>query len=111
MILLIFSFFLISSSSAEKILKIGLEFQSIAKRLPEIVSRMKLLRSLHEEGALFSQRLKYLESTKKESVATLEHDRDTLRTLQTTWMENMNTIQNNIESLHERFAVLQANQE
>jgi len=82
------------------------KWDSTNQQLPAIVSRLKSLKSLHEEAASFSHTVHELEAQQDEMKKLLKSDSELLKQLEENFKKNVNVIQNNVSSLDGRIAVL-----
>ena len=89
----------VPSVAVDKLLKLAVEADSMATRLPDILVRLCSLKKLHEEGARFSTRFAHVEKLREVIEGLYTRDSQTLSTLACTLTESMNTMNKNVEML------------
>lgn len=92
------------ATRVEVLYKMVQRVESTAEALPDIVSRLRTLQTLHAEGALFTQRLHALDASAAEAQRMLVTDKELLTTVEGSFAANVATIEGNITLLDERVA-------
>jgi hypothetical protein len=80
----------------------------VAPALEPLLQRMRALKELHTQGALFSQRLRQLEAGQEAVGALLEAKTGTLGEVRAGMAENVALMTRNMEALDARMAALAA---
>jgi len=75
----------------------------VAQQLPALVNRLLALRTLHEDSLNLSTTLNKLENEQEAVLGLLKDNTTLLGKVDTSFQENMSTIQQNVASLEERF--------
>lgn len=85
------------------------KFESTNEILPSLLKRLHSLRVIHEESALFTQRLSTLETTQAQSLRLLQEGKSALSILENSLSENMKNVQNNFDSIDARMKEISSN--
>jgi len=96
----------INEKKINQIFEIMTKWDETNDQLPLLVSRLKSLKSLHEEAASFSRTVKDLELQQEEMKKLLKSDAEILKQLEEGFKKNLNLIQNNFTSLDNRITSL-----
>ena len=80
------------------------QWAPVAETIPTLISRMQTLKALHEESALFSQRLFGLESMQEALHKMLQADEKALGNVQKSVAENIETVLANVAAVDQRIA-------
>eukprot|EP00730_Choanoeca_flexa_P019104 TRINITY_DN9319_c0_g2_i3.p1 TRINITY_DN9319_c0_g2~~TRINITY_DN9319_c0_g2_i3.p1 ORF type:complete len:413 (+),score=121.09 TRINITY_DN9319_c0_g2_i3:44-1240(+) len=82
------------------------QWMETAASVPQIVQRLKELRSLHEQAAEFSGTLTHMKTVQDEMRDRLANHDVTLKTLEQTFKDNAKTMEANFTSLEKRLQAL-----
>lgn len=82
------------------------QWAPVADTIPTLIGRMQTLKALHEESALFSQRLFSLETMQEGLQKMLQADEKALTNVQKSISENMETVLANVTAVDERIAAI-----
>jgi len=78
----------------------------ISQQLPNIVSRLQALKSLHNDGASFQQGVQQLEAQQEEIKKLLKFNGELMTKVDANFKGNLNIIQSNFQALETRFSDL-----
>jgi len=78
----------------------------ISQQLPNIVSRLQALKSLHNDGASFQQGVQQLEAQQEEIKKLLKFNGELMTKVDANFKGNLNIIQSNFQAMETRFSDL-----
>jgi len=81
-------------------------WDAVSLQLPNIVSRLQTLKSLHEGAASFSESVNVLENQQEEIKKLLTFNGDLMKQVDSNFKSNLNTVQGNVQMLEKRFVEL-----
>jgi len=78
----------------------------ISQQLPNIVSRLQTLKSLHNESVSFQQGVQQLEAQQEDIKSLLKFNGELMTKVDTNFKSNLNIVQSNVKVLETRFSDL-----
>jgi len=93
-------------TKVNEIFEIMGQWDIICQQLPNIVSRLQALKSLHDESASFQQSVQQLDTQQVEIKKLLKFNGDLMTKVDANFKSNLNTIQSNVQTLETRFSDL-----
>jgi len=88
----------------DKIFETINKWENIAQQLPTLISRLQVLRTLHEEAGSFLETIQQLETQQEEIQKMLKNNDQVMSQMKSGFSENMTTIKSNIAVLEKRFS-------
>eukprot|EP00052_Salpingoeca_macrocollata_P030660 m.320445 g.320445 ORF g.320445 m.320445 type:complete len:446 (-) comp24095_c0_seq1:61-1398(-) len=90
------------AAKVNELYELGKRWDTVAGALPDLVQRLRSLRTLHEQGAEFSKTLLHLETVQGMLTDSLSANTSTLAAVETSLKENASMIEANIKALEKR---------
>ena len=79
----------------------------ISKDLPQLIVRLKTLETVHQQSALFAQRLQMLEKDVKSTKVELSSNRELIDELKSSLVNNLKVMQENVRMVEKRLSTTQ----